>query len=138
MRASRVCLKVVTVSLALALIATVCAAQTIRSQRKFGLLEGMTGVVTQIGGTRVTVSPEDGRSESVTIHLKDASGLKVGDTVRMEGGTLVKITAQPDQPAQPVAERVGETSTVKESKEAAGVKEPPPTGQPVPAQSQQK
>jgi len=134
------CVKVVAVALALALISTVCAAQTqtIRSQRKLQLLDGMTGVITYITGTRVTVAPEDQPGESVTVHQKDASGLKVGDTVRMEGGTLVKVSAQPDQPAQPVVEGPKETGETKKAKEAPEVKEPPPTGQAEPAQSQQK
>jgi hypothetical protein len=127
------------IALALVLISTVCTAQTIRSQRKLGLLEGTTGVITNIGGTRVTVLPEEGQGESVTIHLKDATGLRVGDTVRMQGGTLVKVAAQQEQPAQPVAQEAGDASEKKEAREPAEAKDAGSGGtQPAPAQSQQK
>lgn len=137
------CMKVVAAALALALISTVCAAQTqtIRTQRKLQLLEGMTGVITYIAGTRVTVAPEDQPGESVTIHLKDASGLKVGDTVRMEDNALVKVSARPDQPAQPSVEEpppTTEPKEPKEPKEPTEATEPPPAVQDAPAQSQQK
>ncbi len=138
-------LKVVTVTLMFILISTLCAAGTIRTQRKLGLLEGMTGVITNIAGTRVTVAPDEWEGDTVTLHQKDASGLKVGDTVMMQSGILVKIDPQPpqpDKPAQPVPERSGETGTARESKEAPEakepVKDPAPAGQAAPAQSQQR
>ena len=142
MSSHRPCLKVVLATLVLVLISTVCASQTIRTQRKLGLLDGMTGVITNIGGTRVTIAFEGDGQESSTIHVKDATGLNVGDTVKMEDGRPVKVSAQPDQPAPPAVEETRQAREAKESKEAkepTEAKEPPPSGPPpLPAQSQQK
>jgi hypothetical protein len=142
MSSHRPCLKVVLAALVLVLISTVCASQTIRSQRKLGLLDGMTGVITTIAGTRVTIAFEGDGQESSTIHVKDATGLNVGDTVKMEGGRPVKVSAQPDQPAPPTVEEPRQTGEAKESKEAkepTETKEPPTAGSaPLPGQSQQK
>jgi len=142
MSSHKPCLKVALAALVLVLISTVCASQTIRTQRKLGLLDGMTGVITNIGGTRVTIAFEGDGQESLTIHAKDATGLKVGDTVKMEGGRPVKVSAQPDQPAPPTVEEPRQTGEAKESKEAkepSEAKQPPSAGPaPLPAQSQQK
>jgi hypothetical protein len=101
-------LLVLSTTLVLLFIALVCEAQTIRSQRKLNLLDEMTGVITNIGDTRVTISFQE-TAETLTLHVRDASGLKVGDTVRMEGGRPVKIDlpvkmdvpVKPDTSAEP-------------------------------------
>ena len=114
---SRNHLLVLSTTLALLCIAFVCDAQTIRSQRKLGLLDGMSGVVTSIGGTRVTIAFEE-TGENLTVHVRDASDLEVGDTVKMEAGRPVKLDmpVKVDTPAEP-PKQAG----------AQKVEEPPPT-----------
>jgi len=116
----------VSTTLVFLFIAFVCDAQTIRSQRKLNLLDGRTGVITDIGDTRVTISFQD-PSESLTVHVRDASDLKVGDFVKMEGGRPVKMDA-PAEPPKPAG-----TQKVEESPPAPEKAAPPP--QPGPSEA---
>ena len=134
MRRRREYLLALSVTVTLLLIAFVCEAQTIRSQRKFGLVEGMTGVITNIGGTRVTISSQE-TDETFTVHMREVGDLKVGDTVRMEGGRPVKYDAPvkaetPVEPPRQVdAQKVEEPPPATPAPQAPpGPSEPPKPG----------
>lgn len=95
-------LLVLSTTLVLVFIGLTCQAQTIRSQRGLKSLEGMTGVITNIGGTRVTISVEE-TGETLTLHVRDASDLRIGDFVKMEAGRPVKTDppVKSDTPSLP-------------------------------------
>lgn len=131
MHKSRGYLPVLSTLIVLLFIAFVCDAQTIRSRMKFEQVEGITGVITNIGGTRVTISSQE-TDESFTVHVRDAGDLKVGDTVRMEGGrpvkveTPVKTDAPPEPPKQVEIQKTGEAQPATPAPEPQSEPQEPP------------